>query len=126
MEHPPPPSRNSAPDIPILKYDHVYTHQVTDVLAAASPLLRALALSPDGQYVAGAFDRHATIWRFMEREDDDDNDKEHLKEALIYRIDQRSALEEITCLFWMKTGQILIGSSVGDVKIVIINDEVRT
>ena len=118
------PSHECAANIPILRYQNVYTIPITAESSTASPLLRALALSPDGRYLGGAFDRYVTIWRLKENQEVDEDKPEQWTEILKYRIDERSISEEITCLSWMTTGHILIGSNIGDVKIVKVNADV--
>lgn len=118
------PSLEYATNIPILRYQDICTIPLNAENSIASPLLRALALSPDGRYLGGAFDRYVTIWRLKDNQEDGEDKPEEWTEILTYRIDERSISEEITCLSWMSTGHVLIGSNIGDVKIVVVNADV--
>lgn len=119
------PTGGNAPNVPILQYQQVYTLPISKESSAASPLLRALAFSPDGRYFAGAFDRYVTIWRLKESQEGEEDTEEKWTEILTFRIDDRSASEEITCLSWMATGHVLIGSNIGDVKIILLRVDVH-
>ncbi|KAJ2911632.1 hypothetical protein MD484_g8781, partial [Candolleomyces efflorescens] len=116
------PGKNAA-SIPVLQYQQVYTLPITKDSSTPSPLLRALAFSPDGRYFAGAFDRYVTIWRSKESQEGEEDTEEKWTQIFDFRIDDRSASEEITCLSWMPTGHILIGSNIGDVKIILLRDD---
>ncbi|KAJ2911994.1 hypothetical protein MD484_g8417, partial [Candolleomyces efflorescens] len=107
-----------------LRYEKVYDLPLSEP-STYSPLLRALAFSPDGHHLAGAFDRTVTVWR-LSQHDDDGNPSESWKIMVNYRLDERAKEEEFTCLVWARSGVLLVGASTGDVKMVTLNNEGTT
>ncbi|KAJ3510980.1 hypothetical protein NMY22_g15799 [Coprinellus aureogranulatus] len=83
----------------------------------SSPLLRALAFSPDGTSLGGAFDQRVVIWRVEQIEDDAvPGGLERWTSSFILCLDD-TVEEELSFFAWTKTGFLLIGSTCGSVKV---------
>ena len=93
---------------------------------ASEPFLRALAFSPDGGFLGGAFDRRIVIWRLKRTEDDQSaGGLEEWAPTVVFSLDD-NADEELSFFSWTNTDFLLIASTSGDVKIGRFSDKVST
>ncbi|KAF6741256.1 WD40-repeat-containing domain protein [Ephemerocybe angulata] len=111
---------NSHPES--LRYRKVQTHGLQQPSPSNSrPLLRALAFSPDGHYIAGTFDRKVVVWGLnVPAETQEERALEEWEQKLVYRLDDRVQDEALTCLVWTSSDFLLLGSSTGDVRVITI------
>ncbi|TEB18738.1 WD40 repeat-like protein [Coprinellus micaceus] len=83
----------------------------------SDPFLRAIAFSPDGALLGGAFDRRVIIWRLEKAgEDHSPGGFEEWAPTVVFSLDDNTD-EEISFFSWTNTDFLLIASTSGDVKI---------
>jgi hypothetical protein len=88
------------------------------------PLLRGLAFSPQGECLAGAFDRYLTIWVCQSGPDDSCSPSERWVPKVNYSVNEDDEHEEYTFLAWTKANIILAGTNAGYVKLIEIQPQV--
>lgn len=88
------------------------------------PLVRALAFSPDGTLLGGAFERYVVIWRLESAEENDSpGGLENWSSRAMFTLNENA--EEELCFFsWANADFLLIGSTYGSVKVGCYTDSV--
>ncbi|KAF5341748.1 hypothetical protein D9611_001704 [Ephemerocybe angulata] len=85
------------------------------------PLLRFICFSPDGKYIAGAFDLKIMVWK-QSLSEDAGSIAENWTVVSDYPLEGGGVEDALCCMSWAKSGVLLAGATTGDVLVVKVTE----